>query len=71
MMKSFKQYQIVIFDTPPKGYENQYPFKEGQSLLFLGEIVQMPGHCIVVDKIGKMHWGFHTDNFREPTEDEI
>jgi len=67
----FKQNQIVIFDNPPKGYEDKYPWKVGQSLLFLGEVVQMPGHCIVVDKAGKVYWGWHTDNFREPTEDEI
>lgn len=65
----FKQYQIVVFNEPPKGY--QYPFKTGQCFIFLGEIVQMPGHCIVADRKGKIHWGFHTDNFRDPTEDEI
>lgn len=70
-MKTFVPNQIVIFDDPPKGYEDQYPFKTGQHFLFLGEIVQMPGHCIIVDKQGKVFWGYHTDNFREPTEDEI
>ena len=65
------QPRIVIFDDPPKGYEDKYPWKAGTSLLFLGEIANMPGHCVVVDKAGKVHWGYHTENFREPTEDEL
>jgi hypothetical protein len=67
----FKPYQIVIF-VPPKGYEGHgYPFKSGESLLFLSEIVQMPGHCAVVNRSGRVYWGYHTDNFREPLEEEI
>ena len=48
-----------------------YPWKKGDCLLYSGEIVNMPGHCIVSTKNGKIHWGFHTDNFRIATEDEI
>lgn len=66
----FQQYQIVIVDTFPKGF-SQYPWKVGEHLLYLGEVVQMPGHCIVVNHAGKVFWGWHTDNFRYPTEDEI
>jgi len=47
-----------------------YPFKEGDLLLSLGEIKNMPGHCVVVDRNGNVLWGYHTENFREPTEDE-
>jgi len=67
----FKQNQIVIFNDPPKEYENLYPFKKCQPLLFLGEVVQMPGHCIVVDKSGKVYWGYHISNFREPLDNEF
>ena len=70
-MIKFKAPQVVIFGDPPKGYETQYPWKAGVSLLFLGEITNMPGHCAVVDREGKVYWGYHTDNFRQPTEDEI
>ena len=69
--KKFKTPQIVIFKQPPKGYENAYPWKPNQSLLFLGEIANMPGHCVIVDRRGKVYWGYDTDNFRNPTEDEI
>jgi hypothetical protein len=37
----------------------------------LGEIKQMPGHCIVVRKDGKVYWGHHTENFRKAKEEEI
>ena len=70
-MTMFKERQIVIFDDPPKGYEDKYPWKTGTVLLFLGEIWNMPGHCVVVDKSGKIYWGYDTDDFRDPTDDEI
>ena len=48
-----------------------YPWKAGDIVLFLGEIKQMPGHCAVATHDGKVHWGYHTFDFTEPTEDEI
>ena len=55
----------------PKGYEDQYPFKNGDNVLMLGEIKHMPGHCAVVTKDGIVHWAYHTDNFRELTQEEV
>lgn len=43
----------------------------GETYLFIGEIRQMPGHCIVTDKNGKTIWGVHTENFVELEGDEI
>lgn len=63
--------RILIVEEIPKGYEDKYPWKAGDSALLLGEIENMPGHVAVVTKDGKVHWGFHDDNFREPTGDEI
>ncbi len=73
MMKNeFKQNQIVVFIGPPKGFPScGYPWEEGEHLLYFGEVLQMPGHCVVVNKKGRVFWGYHTDNFREPTEDEV
>lgn len=65
----FKPMQIVTAKPIPKKWG--YPWKEGDHLLYLGEILQMPGHVAVVDKDGVIHWGYHDDNFREPREDEI
>lgn len=69
-MTNFKAPQVVFFEAPP-GYENAYPWTNGTSLLFIGEITNMPGHCIVVDRKGKVYWGYHTDVFREPAEEEL
>ena len=64
---------LVKFWLSPaaKKYAKEYPFKEGQHFLFLGEIPKMPGHCAVADRAGKVHWGYHTDNFVMLTEEEI
>ena len=49
----------------------RYPFQNGESVLLLGEIENMPGHVAVVTRDGKVHFGYHEDTFRQPTEDEI
>ena len=75
----FKPLQLVKVKLP-KSVQNHaesrtmntgYPFKNGEMLLWLGGIPQMPGHCVVVNKNGKVLWGYHTDNFVEPDEDDI
>lgn len=53
----------VVVDKFPEGWEDKYPFKEGDMMLYLGEIVGMEGHCIIVNEEGKVFWGYHTDNF--------
>lgn len=67
----FKQNQLVkaVISRPEDA--PLYPFKNDEILLFLGEIVQMPGHCILVNRAGKVLWGYHTSDFVEPTEDDI
>jgi len=49
----------------------EYPFIDDLPLVFLGEIVNMPGHGIFVGNSGKCYVGFHIWNFRELTEDEV
>ncbi len=63
--------KIVIALAPPKGYEFRYPWKEGDGVLVLGEIENMPGHVAVVTRSGKIRWGYHDDHFREPTEEDL
>lgn len=55
-----------------------YAFLESDRLIYLGEIVNMPGHGIFVmmfskdkSKNGKMYTGWHINNFTECTEDEV
>ena len=42
------------YDTLPEGFHDEYPFNAEGVYVYLGDIKQMPGHCIVVDfKTGK------------------
>ena len=47
------------------------------AFVFLGEIPNMPGHCVVVEHLvkglnpGKIYTGFHTDRFQELSKDEV
>ncbi len=50
----------------------RYPIKKGAAYIFLGEIPNMPGHCVVADlKSGMVHAGYHTESFTEISSDEI
>ena len=55
----------------PKGYSNQYPFENGETVFVFGEIYLMPEHCVVATRDGKVLWGYHTEHFIPLTEDEI
>jgi hypothetical protein len=59
------------FDRVDASYHSNYPFTRKGVYVFLGEIANMGGHCIVVDhKTGQIHSGYHTENFVELAEDE-
>ncbi len=48
------------------------PLLLNSSFIYLGEIPNMPGHCVVAEQTsGKVHSGFHIENFVEMEEDEI
>jgi hypothetical protein len=70
MGREMKPNTLVKFDVP-KDWEEGYPFKNGETLLYLGDIEQMSGHCAVVNKEGRVFWGYHTDNFRALDGDEV
>ena len=60
------------FDALPAGYHAKYPFKAGRTYVFLGELVNMPGHCVVAEHpLGRIHSGYHTENFRELPEEKV
>jgi hypothetical protein len=63
--------RLVVVDGIPEDWAKDYPFKNGECVFFLGEIVNMGGHVIVATKDGKVHCGFHEEYFRNATEDEI
>jgi len=66
-----RQYSLVQ-PVPSDGLQDGLsPFRHGQTLIFFGEIPNMPGHCIVADhKTGKLYSGYHTDRFVEIPDDE-
>ena len=69
---------LVHFVLPEGQDLNVYPFELGKTYLFLGEIPNMPGgHCVVLEyshavqnTLNALYVGYHTDNFRELTEEE-
>jgi hypothetical protein len=54
----------------PVGHD--YPFKDGEHVLVLGEIRHMPGHVAVVAKDGgAVHYAYHAENFRMLRPEEV
>jgi hypothetical protein len=55
-------------------YGSRYADKLGRTkfLIYMGEIPNQPGHCIVFNQdTQKMHVGYHIETFVEMTEDEV
>jgi len=74
MNKIPQQYSLVTFNFSALAEEHhkKYPFRQGNLYVFLGELANMKGHCVVADHItGQIFSGYHTDNFVELTEDEV
>lgn len=61
-------YLAKVADLHPDG---GYPFKEGDTVFVFGDIAHMPGHCVIATKDGKVHMGYHTDNFVRLTDEEV
>lgn len=73
-MKEPRQYSIVKFDYDalPVDYHSGYPFVPNKMYIFFGEIPNMGGHCIVMDRFtSEMFVGYHTENFVEMTDEEM
>jgi hypothetical protein len=73
MAKIPRKLSLVRFDPAqlPRPARRRYPFRVGASYIFLGEIPNMPGHCVVADHpSGKIYSGYHTDHFIELRKDE-
>jgi len=59
------------FDSLPVDLRNAYPFKAEDRFVYMGDIVQMPGHCVIVRlQDGKMFCCYHTDGFIAVPENE-
>lgn len=78
---SIPRYLSIVrfdFDGFPKDFDTSvYPFDKDERFIFLGEIPNMPGHCVVLRMVtgpGLVKpdavFGYHTENFVElPTEE--
>lgn len=74
MSKMPRKLSLVKFEPSPTpvSFHRKYPFRRGVAYIFLGEISNMPGHCVVVNrKTGKIYSGYHTENFVELEENEL
>lgn len=50
----------------------EYPFAADLPLIYLGEIPNMPGHCVVAGTCsGRIYSGYHIETFIEVAEDDI
>jgi hypothetical protein len=70
-----RQYSLIAFDADGVDYQKAtggaYPFSEDGVYVFLGEIPNMPDHCVVCDhRTGQIYSGYHTWNFKEIPEGE-
>ena len=73
-----RQYSLVRYDVSNETAEHQKFFQEGflafsphNRYIFLGEIPNLPGACLVTDDKGAMYAGYNTENFIELTDEEL
>ena len=52
-------------------YEIRYPWLKGEHVLIMGDIENMPGHCVVGRHAGVIHFGYHPDDFLIYSEEEM
>lgn len=66
-----RQYSLIKID-PEYSESIVPPFRTGEIFIFLGEIPNMSGHCVILNtKTHEIHYGYHTEDFVELTEDEV
>ena len=68
-MKKLQAMSLVKVLKIPKEYD-QYPWKENDVLLCLGEIKNMPWHYAFATRDGKVYWGYHGDFVRQLSNEE-
>lgn len=62
--------KVVDLEDEIEHYPDQYPFHEGDTVIVLGEVEQMPDHVVIALKDGRVLFGYHVWNFeRIPMEE--
>ena len=74
-VKITKSYRDIldgfIANANPIGYELYTAFLAENHFIFLGEIPNQEGHCVLLGKSGRLYDGFHNEDFEELNEDEV
>jgi len=74
-MKEIEYLSIVMLEDWYREHlkkTNDHRFDKDNFFIYLGEIPNMPGNCVVIGhESGKIYSGYHTEDFRLPTEDEF
>ena len=63
----------VVFDhdRPSAGDHSRFPLVRDRPYVFLGEIADTAGPCVVADHVtGQIHSGYHAESFRELPDDQ-
>jgi hypothetical protein len=71
--KKIRPFSLVKynFDSTPKEWYSQLPFKKKDIFVFLGEILQVPDHGVFLNiKTNKIYSGYHLSEFLEVPEEE-
>ena len=73
MTKTILPYTLVRWNVSDENMFIYYSqFSKHENFLFLNEITNMPGHCMLYDFATRDIVGpYHTDNFRICTEEEV
>jgi len=74
-MKKFKFLSMVLLEEwyleELKKF-NDHRFDKERFFVYLGEIPNMLGHCVVAGQnSGKIYAGYHIEDFRLPTDEEL
>ena len=64
-----RQYSLVKLTEEAEKIWYNDDLKKCRHILFLGEIPNMGGHCVLVTEFGNIKIGYHTESFVELDED--
>lgn len=69
--KQIRQNALVRFKPSREKDWHYYPFTSKDTFVYLGDIAQMTGHCVVVrNQDGRIFTCYHTDDFYELKDEE-
>lgn len=76
---SFVRFKFENVDEEHKSYYTHFELEKNQRLIFISEIANMPGHCIITkttrnrdeSESVRTYTGYHTSDFVELTDEEV